>query len=59
MCSRSWTGRGAQYRITVENPDGAEHGVRELYVDGVQQTGNLIAPAAPGSVVSVRVVLGG
>ena len=50
--------RGAQYRITVENPDGAEHGVRELYVDGVQQTGNLIAPAAPGSVVSVRVVLG-
>ncbi len=51
--------RGAQYRITVENSDGAEHGVRELYVDGVQQTGNLIAPAAPGSVVSVRVVMGG
>ena len=75
MCSRSWTGcgstrvsrrngrtrrfRGAQYCITVENPDGAEHGVRELYVDGVRQDGNLIAPAAPGSVVSVRVVLGG
>ena len=51
--------RGAQYRITVENSDGAEHGVRELYVDGVRQDGNLIAPAAPGSVVSVRVVLGG
>ena len=51
--------RGAQYRITVDNPDGAEHGVRELYVDGVRQVGNLIAPAAPGSVVSVRVVLGG
>ncbi len=51
--------RGAQYRITVDNPDGAEHGVRELYVDGVRQDGNLIAPAAPGSVVSVRVVLGG
>ena len=51
--------RGAQYCITVENPDGAEHGVRELYVDGVRQDGNLIAPAAPGSVVSVRVVLGG
>ena len=30
-----------------------EHGVRELYVDGVRQDGNLIAPAAPGSVVSV------
>ena len=51
--------RGAQYCITVENPDGAEHGVRELYVDGVRQDGNLIAPAAPGSVVSVRVVMGG
>ena len=51
--------RGAQYCITVENPDGAEHGVRKLYVDGVRQDGNLIAPAAPGSVVSVRVVLGG
>ena len=51
--------RGAQYCITVENPDGAEHGVRELHVDGVRQDGNLIAPAAPGSVVSVRVVLGG
>ena len=51
--------RGAQYCITVENPDGAEHGVRELYVDGVRQDGNLIAPAAPGSVVSARVVLGG
>ena len=51
--------RGAQYCITVENPGGAEHGVQELYVNGVRQDGNLIAPAAPGSVVSVRVVLGG
>ena len=51
--------RGAQYCITVENPGGAEHGVQELYVNGVRQDGTLIAPAAPGSVVSVRVVLGG
>ena len=51
--------RGAQYRITVDNPDGAEHGVRELYVDGVRQSGNLLAPAEAGSVVSVRVVMGG
>ena len=51
--------RGAQYCITVENPGGAEHGVQELYVNGVRQDGNLIAPAAPDSVVSVRVVLGG
>ena len=50
--------RGAQYRITIDNPDGAEHGVRALSVDGVQQAGNLIAPAAPGSEVCVRVVMG-
>lgn len=50
--------RGAQYRITVENPDGAEHGVRELYVDGVQQTGKPDRARRAGSVVSVRVVLG-
>ncbi|MDR1669682.1 MAG: N,N'-diacetylchitobiose phosphorylase, partial [Oscillospiraceae bacterium] len=29
---RIW--RGTEYRITVENPNGAEHGVRELYVNG-------------------------
>ena len=51
--------RGAEYRIVIENPDGAEHGVQELYVDGVRQESNLLAPAVPGSVVSVRVVLGG
>ena len=50
--------RGAQYHITIENTDGAEHGVRALYVNGKPQEGNLIAPAAPGSVVSVRVVMG-
>ena len=31
---------------------------RLLSVDGVQQAGNLIAPAAPGSEVCVRVVMG-
>ena len=50
--------RGAEYRIVVENPDGAEHGVRALYVNGTRQDGNLIAPAEPGSIVSVRVVMG-
>ena len=51
--------RGAEYRIVIENPYGAEHGVRALYVNGVRQESNLLAPAVPGSVVSVRVVLGG
>ena len=50
--------RGAEYRIVIENPYGAEHGVRALYVNGTRQDGNLIAPAAPGSIVSVRVVMG-
>ena len=50
--------RGAEYRIVIENPDGAEHGVRALYVNGTRQYGNLIAPAEPGSIVSVRVVMG-
>ena len=50
--------RGAEYRIVIENPDGAEHGVRALYVNGTRQDGNLIAPAEPGSIVSVRVVMG-
>ena len=50
--------RGAQYSITIENPNGSEHGVQALYVDGTQQDGNLIVPAAPGSSVSVRVVMG-
>ena len=50
--------RGAEYRIVIENPDGAEHGVRALYVNGTRQDGNLIVPAEPGSIVSVRVVMG-
>ena len=50
--------RGAEYRIVIENPYGAEHGVRALYVNGTRQDGNLIVPAEPGSIVSVRVVMG-
>ncbi len=50
--------RGAEYRITIENPDGAEHGVKAVYVDGEQQKTNLIPPSAPGSVVAVRIVMG-
>jgi N,N'-diacetylchitobiose phosphorylase len=32
--SRIW--RGTEYTITVENPHGSEHGVGELYVNGVR-----------------------
>ena len=50
--------RGAVYEITIENPMGAEHGVKALIVDGALQTGELLAPAASGEHVSVRVVMG-
>jgi cellobiose phosphorylase len=50
--------RGAVYRIRVENPDGVQHGVRELTVDGKKQSGALLAPAAAGSEVDVVAVMG-
>ena len=50
--------RGAEYRITVENPDGVQRGVREVSVDGVLQAGNVLPPAPAGSTVAVRVRLG-
>ena len=50
--------RGARYEITVENPDGVQHGVRELWVDGEKQPGCLIPIAPTGALVSVRAVMG-
>ena len=50
--------RGATYEITVENPNGAQYGVKSVTVDGVAQSGNVIAPAPAGSTVKVKVVLG-
>ena len=50
--------RGASYRITVENPDGAEYGVKEITVDGRALGGNVIPPAPAGASVDVRVVMG-
>ena len=50
--------RGAEYQITVENPDGAQHGLRELWVDGERAEGSLLPVRPAGSVVRVRAVLG-
>ena len=50
--------RGAVYEITVENPDGREHGLRELLVDGERLEGTRIPVKAAGSVVRVRAVMG-
>ena len=50
--------RGARYEISVENPAGVQHGVRELWVDGEKQPGCLIPVKPAGSTVRVRAVLG-
>ena len=50
--------RGATYRITVQNPDGVERGVRALTVDGASVEGNLIPLAPPGAEVRVTAVMG-
>ena len=50
--------RGAVYRITVENPHHVEKGIASITVDGTPITGNVLPPAAPGTEVQVRVVMG-
>jgi cellobiose phosphorylase len=50
--------RGAVYHIRVDNPQGAEHGVKELYLDGKLLQGNVIPAQSPGTEVSVRVIMG-
>ena len=50
--------RGATYVITVNNPTGVQHGIRELAVNGNVQQGRIIPPAAPGETVNVNVTMG-
>ena len=49
--------RGATYIINVKNPNGSQHGVRELIVDGKTIAGNLIPIAAEGSKVHITAIL--
>ena len=60
-----WTGftvsrrfRGAEYRITVENPSGVERGIAAIYVNGARLDGQIIPPAEAGQTVEVRAVMG-
>ena len=60
-----WTGytvtrrfRGAEYRISVTNPEGVCRGVRAVRVDGVPLQSACVPPAPRGAVVSVEVELG-
>ena len=53
--TRVW--RGAEYRITVRNPEGLEKGVASVACDG-QAVDGLIPAQAPGSVHEVVVTMG-
>jgi cellobiose phosphorylase len=50
--------RGAIYEVTIHNPDGVSHGVREIRVDGKRQDSPLIRPHQDGKVHRVEVTLG-
>lgn len=50
--------RGDVYEISIENPRGVEHGVKSVYVDGKEITGNLVKPFGDGRSHKVRVVMG-
>lgn len=50
--------RGNLYDITIENPQGVEKGVKQIFVDGKPIQGRLIVPQGRGKTVSVRVVMG-
>ncbi|MDZ7369534.1 MAG: glycosyl transferase, partial [candidate division KSB1 bacterium] len=50
--------RGKLYFITVENPNGVNKGIRELWVDGQKIDGNLIPLDMGGDQVNVRVIMG-
>ncbi len=51
--------RGAVYEIEIENPNGVEHGISFIEVDGKRIEGNLIEPDNNGKKThKVRVVMG-
>jgi cellobiose phosphorylase len=49
--------RGATYKISVENPEGVNSGIKEITVDGKRIEGNLIKPHQDGRMHEVHVVL--
>ncbi len=50
--------RDAVYEIEIENPDGVEKGVKEVYVDAELIEGNLIKPHSDKKVHNIKVVMG-
>ena len=57
-CSIRRPFRGDIYDIEIENPEGVEHGVKEITVDGKTLKTNLIKPFGDGRVHKVKVILG-
>jgi len=57
-CSIRRPFRGDVYEIEIENPNGVEKGVRELYCDGKRLQNNLVKVIGDGKTHKVRVVLG-
>lgn len=50
--------RDAEYRITINNPDGVNRGVKRLVVNGKEVEGNMVPHQPAGSVNTVEVTLG-
>ena len=50
--------RSARYRCRVENPDGVEHGVAEVSLDGTRLPGGAVPLRDDAQEHSVRVVMG-
>ena len=50
--------RGAEYRITVRNPQGVQSGVREVRVNGKSLIGTLLPLLPPGEQAEVEVLMG-
>ncbi|MFC1468079.1 GH36-type glycosyl hydrolase domain-containing protein, partial [Verrucomicrobiota bacterium] len=50
--------RGAEYKISVQNPDGVCKGVKQLLVDGKEVEGNVLPLGEQGAAYEVTVVLG-
>lgn len=57
-CSIRRPFRGDIYEVEIENPNGVEKGVKEIYVDGKMITGNLVEVIGDKKVHKVRVVMG-
>ena len=50
--------RGAQYDITVKNPDCLQHGVKTIVVNGTEQAGHTLPVFPEGTAVQVEVIMG-